>query len=208
MVGIILDLVIVAIIALNVYLCYKKGLVNLAVGLIAVVAAIILSVMFYKPITNLVIENTGLDETIENTLNETFGEQVRFLGLANYLETEAENIVNGTENEAGYVGASVMADTTVSLIVFIAIFTIVRVALFALTFVADAITSLPILKQLDDVGGIAYGLIKALLIIYLVLAIVTVVVSFIEGTTITDAISSSYITKFFYENNVILNILL
>lgn len=208
MVGIILDLVIVAIIALNVYLCYKKGLVNLAVGLIAVVAAIILSVVFYKPITNLVIENTGLDETIENTLNETFGEQVRFLGLANYLETEAENIVNGTENEAGYVGASVMADTTVSLIVFIAIFTIVRVALFALTFVADAITSLPILKQLDDVGGIAYGLVKALLIIYLVLAIVTVVVSFIEGTTITDAISSSYITKFFYENNVILNILL
>lgn len=208
MVGIILDVIVIAIIALSVYSCYKKGLVNLAVGLIAVVAAIVLSVMFYKPITNLVIENTGLDETIENTLNETFGEQVRFLGLANYLETEAENIVNGTQNEASYVGASVMADTTVSLIVFIAIFTIVRVALFALTFVADAITSLPILKQLDDVGGIAYGLVKALLIIYIALAIVTVAVSFIESTAITDAISSSYVTKFFYEKNVLLNILL
>lgn len=208
MIGIVLDIIVVAIIALSVYSAYKKGLVNLAVGLIAVVAAIILSVVFYKPITNLVIENTGLDESIENALNETFGTQVRFLGLANYLETEAENIVNGTENEAGYVGASVMADTTVSLIVFIVIFTVVRVALFALTFVADAITSLPILKQLDDVGGIAYGLIKALLIIYALLAIVTVVVSFVEGTAITDAIESSYITKFFYDNNIILNVLL
>ena len=35
--GIILDVIIVAIIALNVYLCYRKGLVNLAVGLIGIV---------------------------------------------------------------------------------------------------------------------------------------------------------------------------
>lgn len=206
--GIILDVVIVAIIALSVYSCYKKGLVNLAVGLIAVVAAIILSVIFYKPVTNLVVENTELDEMIENTLNETFGEQVRFMGLASYLETEADNIVNGTENETEYVVASVMSEKTVSLIVFIAIFTIVRVVLFALTFVADAITSLPILKQLDDVGGILYGLVKALLIIYAVLAVVSVIVSFTASTEIADVISSSYVTKFFYDNNIILNILL
>ena len=208
MVGIILDVVIVAIIALSVYSCYKKGLVNLAVGLIAVVAAIVLSVIFYKPVTNLVVENTELDEMIENTLNETFGEQVRFMGLASYLDTEVQNIANGTENEAEYVVASVMAEKTVSLIVFIAIFTVVRVALFALTFVADAITSLPILKQLDDVGGILYGLVKALLIIYAVLAVVSVIVSFTASTEIADVISSSYVTKFLYDNNVILKILL
>lgn len=208
MVGIILDLLIVAIIIGNVYLCYKKGLVNLAVGLIAVVAAIILSVIFYKPVTNLIIENTNFDESIENTLKETFGEQVRFMGLASYLETKVENIANGTQNEAEYVVASVMAEKTINLIVFIVIFTAVRVALFALTFVADAITSLPILKQLDDVGGIAYGLIKALLIIYVVLAVVSIIVSFTANTTISDAITSSYVTKFFYNNNLILNILL
>ena len=208
MIGIILDIVIVAIIVANVYLCYKKGLVNLAIGIIAVIAAIILSVLLYRPITNLVVENTELDELIEATLNETFGEQVRFMGLATYLETEAENIANGTQNEAEYVVASVMAEKTVSLIVFIAIFIAVRVALFALTFVADAITSLPILKQLDDVGGIIFGLLKALLIIYVVLAILSVIVGFTANTTIADAISNSYVTKFFYDNNIILKILL
>lgn len=208
MIGIILDIVIVAIIALNVFLCYKKGLVNLAVALIAVVAAIILSVILYKPVTNLVIENTGLDETIEKTLNDTFGENVRFMGLASYLDTEMDNIANGTENETEYVVASVMAEKTVSLIVFIAIFIAVRVALFALTFLTDAITSLPLLKQLNEVGGIIYGLAKSLIIIYVVLAIVSVVVSFTANTVITDAISSSFVTKFFYDNNIILNILL
>ena len=208
MVGIILDIVIVAIIVANIYICYKKGLVNLAIGIIAVIAAIILSVLFYKPITNLIVENTEFDELIEATLNETFGEQVKFMGLATYLETEVDNIANGTENEAEYVVASVMAEKTINLIVFIVIFIAVRVALFALTFVADAITSLPILKQLDDVGGIVFGLIKSLLIIYTVLAVVSVIVGFTANATITEAISSSFITKFFYDNNIILKILL
>lgn len=210
--GIIFDAVIVAIIVLNVYLCYKKGLVNLAVGLIAVVAAIILSVIFYKPVTNLIIENTELDETLQNTIVETFtpeganGGQVRYVGILSYLETEIGNAVNETQNEVVYETANAMAEKIINLIVFIVIFTAVRVALFALTFVADAITSLPILKQLDDIGGVIYGLAKALLIIYAVLAIVSLIVGFTTNTTISDAITSSYVTKFFYDNNLLLKL--
>ena len=210
--GIIFDVIIVAIIALNVYLCYKKGLVNLAVGLIAVVAAIILSVLFYKPVTNLIVENTQFDETLGNTIIELLvpegvdPSQVKFVGVLSYFQTEVENAVNGTENNVVYNTAGVMAQKIIGLIVFIGIFTVVRVALFALTFVADAITSLPILKQLDDVGGILYGLIKALLIIYLVLAIVSLIVSFTANTAISDAIASSFVTKFFYNNNILLNL--
>lgn len=214
MVGIILDVIVVAIIFLNVYFCYKKGLVNLAVGLIAVVAAVVLSVIFYKPVTNLVIENTEFDETIENTIIEKFAPegaeegQVKYVGILSYLETEIGNAVNDTKNEVVYETASVMAEKIINLVVFVAIFIVVRVLLFALTFVADAITSLPILKQLDDVGGIIYGLVKALLIIYIVLAIVSVFVGITANTAIADAISNSFVTKFFYEHNVILNILL
>ena len=210
--GIILDVIIVAIIALNVYLCYKKGLVNLAVGLIAVVAAIILSVLFYKPVTNLIVENTQFDETLGNTIIELLvpegvdPSQVKFVGVLSYFQTEVENAVNGTENNVVYNTAGVMAQKIIGLIVFIGIFTVVRVVLFALTFVADAITSLPILKQLDDVGGILYGLVKALLIIYLVLAIVSLIVSFTANTAISDAIANSYVTKFFYNNNILLNL--
>ena len=211
--AIIFDIVIVAIIVLNVYLCYKKGLVNLAVGLIAVVAAIILSVIFYKPVTNLIVENTEFDETLQNTIVDTFtpegadGGQVRYVGILSYLETEIGNAVNETQNEVVYETANAMAEKIINLIVFIVIFTAVRVALFALTFVADAITSLPILKQLDDVGGVIYGLAKALLIIYAVLAIVSLVVGFTTNTTISDAITNSFVTKFFYNNNLLLNIL-
>lgn len=213
MIGIILDIILVVIILLNVYMCYKKGLVNLAVGLIAVVAAIILSVILYKPVTNIIIENTQFDESIENTIVETFAPegasagQVKYVGILSYLETEVGNAINETKNEVVYETANAMAEKVINLIVFIGIFTVVRVALFALTFVADAITSLPIIKQCNEVGGILYGLIKSLLIIYVVLAIVFFVVNMTGNATVSDAITSSYITEFFYNNNLLLNIL-
>ena len=212
--GIILDLIIVAIIALNIYSCYKKGLVNLIVGLIAVVAAIIISVVFYKPVTNIIVENTQFDETIENAIIEKFaadvpeGATVGYTGILSYLETEVGNAVNQTQNEVVYESAHAIAVKIINLIVFIVLFIAVRVILFALTFVADAITSLPILKQIDDIGGILYGLIKSLLIVYAVLAVASLLITLTASTAISDLITSSYITKFFYENNIILNILL
>ena len=70
--GIILDIILVAIIALNIFICYKKGLVKLAVGLIAVAAAIILALILYKPVSNLIIENTEIDENIEQAIINNF----------------------------------------------------------------------------------------------------------------------------------------
>ena len=130
------------------------------------------------------------------------------MGILSYLETELGNAINQTQNDVVYETANAMAVKIINLIVFIVIFTAVRVILFALTFVADAITSLPILKQLDDVGGILYGIVKALLIIYVALAIVSVIVSITANVNISDAITNSYVTKFFYEHNLLLDILL
>lgn len=213
MIGIILDIILVAIIVLNVYLCYKKGLVNLAVGLIAMVAAIILAVALYKPVSNLIIEKTELDENIEKAIIEKFSAdvpenaEVRYVGVWEYLEKYVDNAVNKTQNEIVYETAGTMAVKIINIGALIGIFLIVRVALFVLTFVADAITSLPIIKQLNEVGGILYGLVKSLLIIYVVLAVVFFIVSVTANATISNAIAGSYITKFFYEHNILLNIL-
>ena len=75
--GIILDVIVIAIFALNIFICYKKGLVRLAVGLIAVLTAIVLSIILYKPISNLVIKNTGLDKKIENVIIENFSAETK-----------------------------------------------------------------------------------------------------------------------------------
>lgn len=211
--GIILDIVLIAIIALNVFICYKKGLVKLAVGLIAVAAAIILALVFYKPVSNLIIENTELDENIEKAIINNFtsetqeGQEIRYVSVLDYLQKYVDDAVNKTQTEIVTQTAGMMAVKIINVVVLIGIFLLVRVVLLLLTFISDIITSLPILKQFNEVGGVLYGAIKALLIIYIILTIVFFIMCYTSNSTIADAINSSYVTKFFYEHNLLLNIL-
>ena len=211
--GIILDILLIAIIALSVFICYKKGLVKLAVGLIAVAAAIILALVFYKPVSNLIIENTELDENIEKAIINNFtsetqeGQEIRYVSVLDYLQKYVDDAVNKTQTEIVTQTAGMMAVKIINVAVLIGIFLLVRVVLLLLTFISDIITSLPILKQFNEVGGVLYGAIKALLIIYIILTIVFFIMCYTSNSTIADAINSSYVTKFFYEHNLLLNIL-
>ena len=69
--GIILDIILIAIILLNVIICYKKGLVKLAVGLVAVFISLALALMLYKPVSNIIIKNTEIDEKIKESIIST-----------------------------------------------------------------------------------------------------------------------------------------
>lgn len=212
MLGIIFDIILVAIIALNVFICYRKGLVKLAVGLIAVIVAIIISVLLYKPVSNIIIENTEIDENIENTIIENFSAETDEQedtdnGFMKYMEKYVNDSINKTRNQIVLEASNVIAIKVINICVFLGIFIIARIVLILLTFIADIIMSLPILKQFNKAGGIIYGLIKALLIIYVILAIIFFIIYVSGNTTLSNAISSSYITKFFYNNNLLLNLI-
>lgn len=211
--GIILDIILVAIIAINVFICYKKGLVKLAVGLIAVLVSVILAVLLYKPVSNIIINNTELDEKIKSAITENFvneeetTEETEDNGFMKYIEKYVEDPVNKTKNEIVIEASGVIATKLIDIIAMVSIFIVARLVLILLTFVTDMITSLPILKQFNELGGILYGLIKALLIIYVLLAIAFFIVYTTGSTGLADAIANSFITKFFYNNNLLLSIL-
>ena len=211
--GIILDLVVLGIILLNVFICYQKGLVKLAVGLVAVLVSIILALLLYKPVSNIIIEKTEIDNKIENAIIENFtaqqdDEQVEEdSGFMKYIEQYVDDTVNKTKNEIVTEAAGTIAVKVINIGVIILIFVVARLILILLTFITDLITELPIIKQFNDVGGVLYGIVKALLIIYVILAIAFFIIYVTGSTTISEAISSSYITKFFYNNNILLNII-
>ena len=99
--GIIFDIILIAIVALNIFICYKKGLVKLAVGLIAVVVSIILAVILYKPVSNLIIEKTQIDENIKEAIIENFtsedsAEEKEDDGFMKYIESYVDDTVNKT----------------------------------------------------------------------------------------------------------------
>lgn len=212
--GIIFDIILIAIIILNIFICYKKGLVKLAVGLIAVFASIILALILYKPVSNFVIEKTEIDDKIKNTIIENFTNTSKESetenqdeGFMKYIEKYVDDAVNKTKNEIVIEASDTIAIKVINICVILAIFIIARLVLILLTFIADLITDLPILKQFNKAGGIIYGIIKSLLVIYAILAILFFIIYISGNTTISEAISNSYITKIFYDNNLLLTLI-
>ena len=86
------------------------------------------------------------------------------------MESYVDDAVNKTKNQIVIEAAGVISTKLINVGVMIGIFILARVILVAITLMADIITELPILKQFDAIGGILYGVIKSLFIIYDVLA--------------------------------------
>lgn len=211
--GIVLDIIIAVVILANIYICYQKGIVKLAVGLIAVLVSIVLAIILYKPVSALIINNTQIDDNIEKAIIENFtvnqekAVETEDNGIMKYMESYVDDAVNKTKNQIVIEAAGVISTKLINVGVMIGIFILARVILVAITLMADIITELPILKQFDAIGGILYGVIKSLLIIYAVLAILFFIVYTTGNTAISEAIANSYITKLFYDHNLLLKII-
>lgn len=213
--GIILDIILIAIILLNVIICYKKGLVKLAVGLVAVFISLALALMLYKPVSNIIIKNTEIDEKIKESIistlttenNESEINDSSDKGMMKYMQSYVDDAVNKTKNEIVIESAEVVSNKIINICAFLGVFVVARILAFLLTIIADLIMSLPILKQFNKAGGIVYGIIKALLIIYVILAIIFVLTYITGNTTISEIISKSCITKIFYNNNILLGLI-
>ena len=210
--GIIIDGILIILLMLSVFLEYKKGLVNVIFNLCAVLVAIIVTFILYRPVANLVIENTQLDETIKQTVlekgisekDETTLEKDS--SVDKYIEKYAKDAITDAKNNAVESVADTVAINAVNIIVSIGLFIVVRILLIFAKAFAGALAELPIIKQFDKFGGILYGAIVGLIAIYIVLAIIFFIVSINGVQGLSEAIDSSYITKYLYGNNLILNI--
>ena len=210
--GIILDILILAIVILSIILGYKRGLVNLVFSLCATIVALIVTLILYIPITNVIIKNTEIDEGIQKiildngVINEDSDTNKKGDNSVNkYIEQYASEIMHKTTNNAIEATAKIISEKIVSIGVIIVLFVVLRIVLILLRFILSGITSLPIIKQFDKLGGTIYGIIRGAILVYAILAVLFLVISINNGGLIANAVDTSIVSKFLYENNMILN---
>ncbi len=211
--GIFLDIIVLVILALSIFLGYKKGLINVIFNLCAFVIAIVVTWILYTPVSNLVIENTQLDENIKNTIIEkgVTSEEGEITeeetGIGKFVKEYVSKTSNNAKNEVVKNSANIIAEKTVAIIVAIALFIVVRIALFLLKFIANGLAELPIVKQFNEAGGILYGTIRGVFVIYVLFAICFIVMSVNNIEAVSNTIESSVISEFIYNHNIILDII-
>lgn len=206
--GIILDIIIIGIILASTLIGWKRGLINVIFNLCAFLIALIITIALYKPVTNFVIQNTEFDDKIESVIIEKGTTQNGEISTGNSVIDEyvSQSITN-TKNDIVESTSTVIAQKVIGILVAILLFIAVRIILIFTKVLFNGIVSLPIIKQLNGLGGLIYGLLMGIIIVYVILAILFFMVSVNNTGTLTDTINASNIAKILYSNNIILNII-
>lgn len=196
-----IDIILLLIIAITTFIGYKRGLIKIAFKFVGFILAIIISIILYRPISNLVINYTTIDDTIEKTIENR-------LSSSSITKEEADNIIanyyTNVKNSSISVVSEGISKTIINVACMLLVFIISNIVLLFFKFSGDLIASLPLIKQLNSVGGFIYGLVQGFLLIYTFLAIVAILSPIININEFINIINSSIITNIMYNNNIIL----
>ena len=220
----IVDIVLICTFIISIFDAFRRGFTVLVFNLICLIITIVAVVALCKPLTTFVYENTKIDEFftkhIKNTIGDFLEEQIEKNGKINTAKTEISRPIadkinsyieeaeeKSADNISKYV-AEKLSYVVISAIVVIVLCIVVRLSTVLLRTVLFFITELPIIHSLDKVGGIAYGVIRAYAIVYLILAILSLLSPLMADSGLIAAINNSRFCEKFYNNNVFLNILL
>lgn len=211
---IIVDLVILAIIIICVIMGYIKGLTGVLIKIISFILSIIIAFILFIPVSNLVINKTQIDETIAQSvrgviLGNSDSQKVEEnmpSTITEYIQGQAENIADSAKESVAEATAVGVSETIVKAAVWIILFIVARILLILLKFVTSLIAKLPVIKQCDKIGGVVYGLLEGLVIVYILLAIISLVSPMMNGT-LANMIDNSYLGSAMYNNNILLKII-
>lgn len=219
--SILLDLIIVGIILLSTFLGYKKGLIGVAFKIVSFVIAIVITLILYVPVSNLVINHTGLDESIENAIVEKLSiSNIEEEGelkkentnmptvIVDYINNAIKDTVVTTQNSIVQSVARDLAINIVKIGVMIVLFLVVKIALLFAKAIIEGIAKLPILKQFNEIGGIAYGILRGVIVIYVMLVVVSLLIPVLHNDGILQTINETMLCKILYNNNIILKLFL
>lgn len=205
--SLIIDLIIIAIVLLFTFLGYKRGLIKVAIKLCTFFIAIIVAFMLYKPIANIVIDNTQIDEKIESAITQKILPEGALESENIEVSQKLPSIIlKNSENTVQSISRT-CSTKLIEAACLLLIFIIIKVALKFVTFLADLIAKLPILKQFNKLGGTIYGVLEGLFIVFVGFAVISLIAPLLDSS-ILEAINSSIVGSICYNNNILLKIIM
>lgn len=196
-----IDIIIIALIALTTFIGYKKGLIKVAFNLISFILAILIAIVLYKPVSSFIINYTPIDDKIEETITNQ-------IANSDNIEKESHNFIENYYSDIKNASTSVIAKNISQMVINIAcmiiVFIVSRIVLLFFKFSGDLIAKLPLIKQCNSVGGFLYGLLKGFIIVYILLSLIAIASPLVEMEQLMKMINSSIIGNIMYNNNIIL----
>lgn len=211
------DIFIVAILLVNIFWGYKKGLILSLISFGSYIIAIIASKLYYVNLSLWLQRTTSIDTIIMNFIGKNIdglislwvpkampeeGTNSLWLYLRDYFSTET-SLLTHTSEVADSLKTELsrsIASFVINIISIVLIFVIVRIVILIIANLLDRAFQLPLLNTMNRMGGGLVGGVRGILILLLALIILIPIALKNPSGKVSMAIEGSVILHSFLEN--------
>lgn len=194
------------------YLCfhgYRKGFILTVFDTLGIIISFFLSKEFYHIAEDFLLNNTKLFVK----LHDYFEMKLSINNINNMGKVPVElqkfinNIMASEFTDTFAIFVDNMSLLVIRSISFVITFLTIYTVLLLLTAIINAVMKLPLLNITNRVFGAFMGILKSVILLYLIFALSAPMLSFMQDKPLAQSILNSESSKIFYDNNVILNYL-
>lgn len=201
----VLDIILIALIAFGAFRGYKRGLVGVVVGFASLILSIILAFAFQSIVAE-ALYNSGIGDSLKEVVQENI--QTMLDNGENVEDSFYGNILNSTITEDKVQQAGEIVTMFVMKgVSFILIFLAVRLICYILQMILNIVFNLPILSSINQIGGIAVGVLSTLIKVWILLAILSFITPLPMFNGIAEYIDNTFLVKLLYNNNLLVTII-
>lgn len=207
MVSYIIDIAAAALMVIAFSVGMKKGLVKSVWRAASWIICAVLVMVLINPTINLAKETPVYEkayETVEGEiserLNKSGGEGAQ-IGIPEFILKNA-NIKSAVDKTAAEIAGNI-TELIIKIAAFVLLFVIVKIILVIVFHMLNAASKLPVINGTNKLLGGLLGLINILFALYIVCAASAL---FVTNQTVADTVNSTYLVKYFYNNNILLQL--
>ena len=211
--NLILDIILVALLIMAYIMGRKKGFVK-SVWKIAALAITVMSVIFLKDPAVEFVSGTKAAADIYETISAKIalppGGGVNIaesLHLPAFMQPQIDAGLEAAQSAATAVNDAAAYSLTriiILIAVCIALFVLIRLLLMGVYYILNGLTKAPVLKSVNRFAGGLLSIVNMAFIVFLALALFTIFAP--ADSFLYDAIEKSYIVKYFYNYNILLQL--
>ena len=207
------DILILAILLSLTFLGYKKGFLKTLTGVVSIILSFVLAMTFSPQVESFIKSTPVYDAIYENIENSLFSQNnenkeeysTAKLNMPYEMIENIQEDIEGTKNEIAKTLTEKLGDILVKILSILLIFLAVRILLLIILSGFGIIRKLPLIGWFDKLLGALFGFLKGLLVVYLLLAVVTVCTALNSENKLIKEINHSEFAKVMYNNNVFLD---
>ena len=195
-------IVVICIIAWNAVRGYTRGLLRVVYSLAACILMLTVSTMAAPYVRDNILSQTGIESVICSNIEK----QIAVQGQKTTGDFDMANIL--LQKSGAYDSISVQLTNAImtGLSFFIVIFLLGIVEYFVRRLIRK-IERVPVISTVNRVAGFGVGFIKGIVIVWLLLALISLLATSEAGQTMTLYINDSLMLKYLYENNPVMKLI-